>query len=111
MSRHVLTVELRDDPQAIDAYRDYHRRVWPEVLESLRRAGVRYMDIRMLGRRVVMIVELHDGLELRDVFAAHATSHPRVQEWERLMQSLQQPSSAAPPGEWWAVMDPVFQLS
>ena len=36
MSRHVLTVNLRDDPAAIAAYREHHRRVWPEVIESLR---------------------------------------------------------------------------
>jgi L-rhamnose mutarotase len=57
-----------------------------------------------------MIVELRDGLDVRRVFAVHAASNQRVQEWERLMQSLQEPSSGAA-GEWWAVMDPVFQLS
>jgi L-rhamnose mutarotase len=111
MRRYVLTVDLRDDPAAIAAYREHHRRVWPEVIESLRHAGVDRMDIHMLGRRLVMIVELRDGLDVRRVFAAYAASNPRVQEWERLMQSLQEPSSDAPSGDWWAVMDPVFQLS
>jgi len=107
----VLTVDVRDDPGAIAAYRAHHRRVWPEVVDSLRRSGVDRMDIHMLGRRLVMIVELRDGLDVRRVFAAHAASNPRVQEWERLMQSLQEPSSGAAPGEWWALMDPVFHLS
>jgi L-rhamnose mutarotase len=111
MRRYVLTVDLRDDSDAIEAYREHHRRVWPEVVDSLRRAGVHRMDIHMLGRRLVMILELHDGLDVRRVFATHAASNPRVQEWERLMRSLQEPSSGAPPGESWAVMDPVFQLS
>ncbi len=110
MSRYVLTVNLRDDPAAIKAYRDHHSRVWPEVVESLRRAGVSRMDIMLLGRRLVMILELNDGLDFRHVFAMHAASNPRVQEWERLMRSLQEPSSDAPPGDWWAVMEPVFRL-
>ena len=110
MTRYVLTVNLRDDPAAIQAYREYHSRVWPEVLESLRRAGVSRMDIMLLGRRLVMILELNDGLDFRHVFALHAASNPRVQEWERLMRSLQEPSSDAPPGDWWAVMEPVFRL-
>ena len=42
---------------------------------------------------------------------AHATSHPRVMEWEALMRSLQQPPPGAPPGDWWTVMEPVFSLS
>jgi len=111
MPRHVLTVDLRDDPAAIAAYREHHQRVWPEVVESLRRAGVHRMDIHILGRRLVMILERNDGLDVRRVFAAHRSSSPRVQEWEQLMRSLQQPSSDAPPGEWWAVMDPVFRLA
>ena len=37
---HVLTVDLRDDPAAIEAYKAHHRRVWPEVVRSLRRAGI-----------------------------------------------------------------------
>jgi L-rhamnose mutarotase len=111
MSRHVLTVDLRDDPAAIAAYREYHRSVWPEVQESLRRAGVRHLEILIQGRRLVMILELNNGRSVRDVFADHATSNPRVQEWERLMRSLQEPAAGAPPGEWWAVMDPVFHLS
>jgi L-rhamnose mutarotase len=111
MSRYVLTVDLRDDPSAIAAYRDHHRRVWPEVQDSLRHAGVLHMEILIHGRRLVMILELDNGRDPRRVFAEHAASHPRVQEWERLMRSLQEPASDAPHGEWWAVMDPVFDLS
>ena len=111
MSRYVLTVDLRDDPAAIAAYRDYHQRVWPEVLDSLRSAGVERMEILICGRRLVMLLELNNGLDIGRVFATHAASNPRVQEWERLMQSLQEPSADAPPGEWWAVMEPLFKLS
>jgi len=110
MSRYVLTVDLRDDPAAIAAYREYHRRVWPEVVDSLRRAGVSTMAIHLHGRRLVMILELVDGLDVRSVFAAHVRSHPRVQEWERLMRSLQDRPPDAPDGEWWAVMEPIFRL-
>src|SRR5207249_10718209 len=87
VTRHVLTLDLRDDPAAIAAYREHHRRVWPEVVESLRRAGVHRMEIHMLGRRLVMILELNDGLDFRGVFAKHLASNPRVQEWAQLMRS------------------------
>jgi len=110
MNRHVLTVNLKDDPAAIDAYRRHHERVWPEVLESLRRSGVREMDIHLLGRQLVMVLELEDGLEIDRVFAAHRTSSSRVVEWEALMKTLQEPVAAARPGDWWATMEPVFHL-
>ena len=111
MRRHVLTIDLRDDPDAIASYREYHQQVWPEVLESLKQAGVRAMDIHILGRRLVMVLELNDGLDVQRVFAAHVSSHPRVAEWERLMRSLLERPSDFPPGEWWAVMEPIFTLS
>ena len=111
MTRHVFTVDLRDDPAAIAAYREHHEQVWPEVIESLRRAGVDQMDIHLLGRRLVMIVEMRDGADYRRAFAAHEASSPRVAEWERLMRSLQQPAPGAPSGDWWAAMEPVFSLN
>jgi L-rhamnose mutarotase len=109
MTRHVLTVDLRDDPAAIDAYAAHHRRVWPEVVQSLRRAGIHAMEIYLLARRVVMIVET-EGRDIRRCFAEHAASSPRVAEWESMMKTLQQPPAGAQPGEWWAVMEPVFRL-
>jgi len=108
--RYVLTVNLKDDPAVIAAYRRHHREVWPEVVDSLRRAGVEQMDIHLLGRRLVMILELSDGLDFRRTLAAHVASSPRVAEWERLMKSLQEPTRDAAPGEWWAMMEPVFSL-
>jgi L-rhamnose mutarotase len=110
MNRHVLTVDLKDDPQAIASYREHHRQVWPEVLDSLRRVGVERMDIHLLGRRLVMIVEMTDGLDFRRALSTHVVSSPRVAEWERLMKTLQQPVPGAPAGEWWAMMEPVFSL-
>jgi L-rhamnose mutarotase len=106
----VLTVNLTDDPEIIERYRRYHRDVWPEVQESLRRAGVEQMDIYLLGRRLVMIVKMRDGLDYRDAFKAHAASTPRVVQWEQLMKSLQEPVPDAPAGEWWAVMESVFHM-
>lgn len=110
MSVQVLTVDLKDDPAAVAAYREHHRRVWPEVIDSLRRAGIVRLDIYLLGRRGVMIAET-DGRDLRRCFAEHRASSPRVAEWEALMQSLQEPPPGATPGEWWTRMEPVFSLN
>jgi L-rhamnose mutarotase len=108
-TRAVLAADLKDDPTVIAAYREHHRRVWPEVLDSLRRSGIREMEIYLLGRRLVMVVET-DGVDVRGCFASHQASHPRVAEWEALMKSLQEPPPGAAPGEWWAHMQPVFRL-
>ena len=108
MLRQVLAIDLKDD-SVIETYREYHRRVWPEVLESLRAAGVLDLQIYLLGCRLVMIADLEDGADLRRAFATRMASHPRVAEWERLMMSLQQPAPGAAEGEWWTAMEPVFE--
>ena len=108
--RHVLTLNLKDDPAIVDAYMRHHRDVWPEVQASLLHVGVEQMDIYLLGRRLVMVVEMRDGLDYRDAFKAHVSSSQRVAEWERLMKALQEPAVEAGAGEWWAVMEPVFHL-
>ena len=109
-SRHVFTLDLRDDPGSVETYVRHHLNVWPEVQASLRQVGVEQMDIYLLGRRLVMIVEMRDGLDYRTAFKSHAASSARVGEWERLMKTLQEPVADARADEWWAAMEPVFHL-
>jgi len=111
MTRHVLAVDLKDDPAVVEAYKAHHRRVWPEVLHSLRRVGIAEMQIYLLGRRLVMVVDMAPGRDFTRAFAQHVASDPRVGEWEALMKSMQQPAPGSAPGEWWAVMQPVFDLN
>jgi|SRR5215471_6088007 len=109
MTRQVLAIDLKDD-EAVRIYREHHRRVWPEVLDSLHNFGVADMHIYLAGRRLVMIVETKDGCDLRAAFDARVASHPRVAEWEQLMTSLQQRVPGSKDGEWWTAMEPVFEL-
>jgi L-rhamnose mutarotase len=107
----VLAVDLKNDPAMIATYVDYHRKVWPEVLASVRDAGIRTLDIYWLDRRLIMFVET-DGRDVHDCFTRHRDSaSPRVQEWEALMKSLQEPPPGHAPGEWWAAMRCVFSLA
>ena len=109
MTRTVLAVDLNGPASTIETYKEYHRQVWPEVLDSLRQSGIQRMDIYLLGRRLVMILETDDP-DFRRCFARHIASSPRVAEWETLMRSLQTPPPGAPTGEWWTRMEPVFSL-
>jgi L-rhamnose mutarotase len=110
MSRHVMTLDLKDDPRGIAAYRRYHRNIWPEVLDSLRRVGVLRMDIYQLERRLVMVMDTKEGFDLKRSFAAHVASHPRCAEWEELMKTFQHAPPGARPGRLWTPMKSIFHL-
>ncbi|HET7746063.1 MAG TPA: L-rhamnose mutarotase [Vicinamibacteria bacterium] len=110
MKRHVLTVDLVDDPRRIAEYRRHHQAVWPEVLASLRAIGIRAMDIYALGTRLVMVMDTDDDFDQEEAFARHAASAARVAEWETLMRTFQVAPPGAAPGEAWAPMEQVFHL-
>jgi L-rhamnose mutarotase len=108
-TRAVLTIDLKNDPAIIESYRSHHQHVWPEVVTSLRRVGIRQMDIYILDRRLVMILET-DGRDFQQCMAQHVVSNPRVAEWEALMHSMQEPPPGSRHESWWSVMEPLFQL-
>ena len=50
MSKSIAQVlDLKDDPKIIAEYEEYHRNVWPEVLEALKGIGIERMEIFRSG--------------------------------------------------------------
>jgi L-rhamnose mutarotase len=110
VKRYAQTIEIKDDPAIVAKYIEHHRAVWPEVERGLRGIGIRSMRIWLLGRRLFMVMETHDAFEPERDFARYRASDPRIDEWQALMESFQQPVPEAKPGEWWAAMDLVYEL-
>jgi L-rhamnose mutarotase len=111
MKTYAQTILLRDDPAVLAAYRDHHHHIWPEVAEGLRGAGILQMRIWLLGRQLFMVMDTTDDLDPDRDFARYEAGHPRHAEWQRLMESFQEPVPDAKPGEWWAQMELVFTLN
>lgn len=109
MKVYGLTLMLRDDPAAIARYKEYHRQVWPEVAANIRAHGIRSMRIFLLGRRMFMYVEAEDSFEPGRDFP-RINEAPRSRVWDDLMRTLQERAPEAAPGEWWALMEQVFEL-
>jgi len=107
--RHCLTLDLKNDPASIAAYKRYHKEIWPEITESIRSAGVLDMEIYLLGTRLFMIMEVDDSFSFEKKAKADGRN-PKVQEWENLMWAFQQALPGALPGEKWLLMDRIFKL-
>lgn len=110
MKHFGLTLNLKADPRLIEEYKAYHRQVWPEVIKSLREVGISRMHIYLLGRQLFMALETIDNFDPERDFPRYLELHPRCRQWDRLMRTFQEPVPEAKSGEWWAMMEPVFEL-
>lgn len=110
MKCYGLTIELQDDPQKIAKYREYHRNPWPEPLQGVKEVGITGMRIFLLGTRMFMYMEATDAFDPAVDFARYMEQNPKAQEWDDLMRTYQKQVPEAGEGEWWALMDQVFEL-
>lgn len=106
--RFCLALDLKDDPRLIAEYEAHHRRVWPEILESLRRSGILSMEIYRLRTRLLMVIEVDDGFSFERKAAADVADR-KVQDWEALMWRYQQAIPGGAPGAKWQVMERIFR--
>jgi L-rhamnose mutarotase len=107
--RYCLALDLKADPQLIAEYKRYHEKIWPEITQSIKAAGIEDMEIYMHGTRMFMVMEVSE----RFSFERKATAdreNPKVREWEELMWKFQEPLPGAQPGEKWLLMEQIFKL-
>jgi len=109
MKRYCLTLDLINDPELIREYERFHKKIWPEIYESIKTAGIGEMQIYRFSNRLMMIMEVNDTFSFEEKAKMDATNE-RVQEWEKLMWKYQQALPGAKPGEKWMLMTQIFDL-
>lgn len=111
MKKYCLCLDLKNDPKLIEIYKQYHApgKVWPEITESIRTAGIENMEIFLAGNRMFMIMSVNESFDL-ETKAKADEANEKVQEWEKLMWGFQQALPWAKPGEKWIQMDKIFDL-
>ena len=102
-------LDLKNDPKTIEEYKRYHREVWPEVVRSLKSAGISKMKIFLRGNHLFMYYEAPDDFVPQRDFQKYTRS-PRAQEWDKLMRTFQQKVPGAGEDEWWAAGELVYDL-
>jgi L-rhamnose mutarotase len=107
--RYCLALDLKDDPKLIAEYKRYHEAVWPEVLNSLRDAGIVDMEIYLAGTRLFMVLEVNEKFSF-EAKAKADRENPKVCEWEELMWKYQSALPGLKPGEKWLLVERVFKL-
>src|SRR6266540_6475932 len=98
MKQYCLTLDLKDDPRLIREYEEHHKNVWPEIIASIKGAGIQQMEIYRHETRLFMIMEVNDDFSFEKKREADA-NNLKVQEWEELMWKYQLPIIGAEKGE------------
>ncbi|MCB4808064.1 L-rhamnose mutarotase [Tamlana sp. 62-3] len=109
MKRFCFALDLKDDEALIEAYKTYHKNVWPEIIASIKDSGIEVLDIYLVANRLFMIMEVNDTFSFEKKNEMDL-NNPKVQEWETLMWKYQQALPAAKPGEKWMLMEKIFEL-
>ena len=107
--RYCLALDLKENPELIEEYKRCHQRIWPEIAESIRSAGILGMEIWNTGNRMFMIMEVSEGFSF-DKKAELDRNNPKVAEWEELMWRFQKPLPNALPGQKWILTEKIFDL-
>jgi L-rhamnose mutarotase len=104
--RVAAVVRLRAEHEV--EYRRLHADVWPSVLATLRRVGVRNYSIFLRDGLLFSYLEYTGD----DWPAAQAeiAADPETQRWWQLTDPMQERLTTAAEGEWWAPAEEVFHL-
>lgn len=107
--KYYLALDLKDDPDLISQYIQYHQRIWPEITESIRESGIDHMEIYHVQDRLFMVIDAEDRFDF-DQKAKSDQSNPIVQEWEQLMDQFQKRLPGTPDGGKWVLLSKIFDL-
>ncbi|WP_149303290.1 L-rhamnose mutarotase [Pareuzebyella sediminis] len=109
--RFCFSCDLKDNPELIEKYKAYHApgKVWPEIVKSIKDAGIIDMQIYLTGNRMFMVMDVDETFD--PVHKAKMDAdNPKVQEWEALMWKFQEALPWAKEGEKWTPLEKIFQL-
>lgn len=107
--KYCFFCDLKDDAHLIEAYKELHKNVWKEVLDSIKHSGIENMEIYNLGNRLFMLIEVNASFSFESKAKLDA-NNPKVQEWESLMWKYQQKLPMAKAGEKWMLAEEIFKL-
>lgn len=109
MKRYCFALDLINDEELIRNYIEYHKIVWPEIIESLHKSGIVNAEIYHVADRLFLLIDTNASFSLEKKGKMDA-ENPIVQKWETLMWKYQKALPNAKPDEKWVLMNCIFKL-
>jgi L-rhamnose mutarotase len=110
-SRYCKTMELRNAPALIEAYKTVHAKgaAWPEITNGMKEVGIIDMEIYLLGTRLFMIMDTVADFD-HDKAMAELALKPRQGEWEVYMSQYQDSNAEASASQKWQLMERIYKM-
>ncbi len=109
VKRYCQILTLKDDAELIAQYKEWHSKVWPEVLEGVKSVGILDHEIYIHGSTLFMILVVPLDFDFDTQMAKLATL-PRQAEWEEFMSEFQRSDASASSADKWTRMERIFKL-
>jgi L-rhamnose mutarotase len=110
LHKYCLALDLKNEPEKIEAYIKHHKQVWPEINQNIKASGIQNAEIYHTGNRLFMIIEVDDTFSFEKKAKLDA-NNPKVQKWEALMWEFQQALPNTPEGTKWILMEKIYDLN
>jgi L-rhamnose mutarotase len=109
--RLCFALDLKNDAALIAEYEAWHtpERIWREIPELLRAAGILDLEILRCGNRLAMVMEVEEGFSLVH-YTELVSANAKAKAWEQLMERFQRRLPFAAEGEKWVPMVRLFSL-
>jgi L-rhamnose mutarotase len=109
--RFCMTLELKDDPELIKEYEEWHlaENIWKEVPEGIRKVGILDSEIYRNGTTLFMILTVPADFDF-EVQMQELANLPRQADWEDFMTKYQQSKPGDSSADKWKKMKRVFKL-
>ncbi|GAB3650783.1 hypothetical protein GCM10028791_18480 [Echinicola sediminis] len=100
----VMTLGLEKDSALLQAYKEVHQKVWPEIIENMNTMGIYEMELFIHGFRVFMVMETKTDFDLEQD-AESWSQLPREKEWQKYVSQYQNVSEEGV--RKWKLMEPL----
>jgi L-rhamnose mutarotase len=95
-------------PEALEEYKRIHVKIWDEIAEAIREAGITNYSIFWKDNFLFAYFEYVGPESEFESRMARMAQAPRMREWWDITEAMQVPLETRAQGEWWANMQEVF---
>jgi L-rhamnose mutarotase len=106
MKRFGQVIRLR--PEAEEEYKRIHVKIWDEIADAIRAAGITNYSIYHKDGWLFAYFEYVGPEDEFDARMEALAKAPRMEEWWSITKAMQIPLETRAEGEWWANMEEVF---